>query len=916
MSLETLRVAQRLAAEAGETGLPANRLRITLEYEKAPDIDGERARVEALVDGPNFSLEAIDPLLPNFLVLQFPGVERRISPETQFAAADALVDELGLVSAVPDVGASFITAPDDPSRTEGIGDLFLGVTCWAKEESLAPDWSVKAIKAPNVWAQGTTGAGVVIAQPDSGVATHSELTDALDLSKAANTLDGTDDPTDPLSSTMGNPGHGTATASVVASRQDGNVFGSAPGAKVVPIRCLNNVVLGLDPTPVAKAILHAVHIEADIVSMSLGGGFYSPVMAAAIRQAVQRGIIVIAAAGNCVQPIVVYPARDVNVIGMAGTDHEDKPWKGTSRGKRVTAAAPAENVRVARRTPDDGGNEAAKPSQGTSFATALTAGVAALWVEHFGRDHLRTEAARLGVSVNALFGSVLRSSARKPAGWPNGMGAGIVDAEALLSMDPASIHSIGTPETPDAVSDDALVAMIDQTFDDAEIGSVDWKRIGAETVYLLNDSWLRSERAAGIPVESATRPRVSTGTRTRLPAEVRARIEQDSGFQPPVGIQNTAHRTFARHLAAGAPGTTESSRSLTENAAIDRLRNGQSDEVVNRASAMLTALEGRGIGDRNAQANVMQEARAVISAVGEGRADDLNVSQRVALEALVRLTDRPAYRVINGSIDYNDPLYGEWGGFLGALIDLPSWTRSVGRINLDGTHIGTGFVMGGGRIMTNRHVLEACADEIIGPGGQNWQLERGAVTIDFSDSGDGSQSYSIGGVEMAGPNPINGLENLRNLDAAILNLVEDVSNLPPPLPFAKNLDTGADMVVIGFPARPGTSAIVDPKTGIPSHEIANRLKEIFGTDYGRKYVAPGAVLDAPGDVAGDIKEWILSHDCTTLGGSSGSVVIQFNAQPAVAGLHFSGAPMTANKAHALGQVNRSPLGPLPDAIWT
>ena len=87
--------AQELAASQPENGLPANRLRFTLEYTEIPDPEAERQKIATLLGGNNFSLEPLDPLLPQFLVLQFSGIERRMSPASQFAAADALVDALG-----------------------------------------------------------------------------------------------------------------------------------------------------------------------------------------------------------------------------------------------------------------------------------------------------------------------------------------------------------------------------------------------------------------------------------------------------------------------------------------------------------------------------------------------------------------------------------------------------------------------------------------------------------------------------------------------------------------------------------------------------------------------------------------------------------------------------------------------------
>ena len=229
--------------------------------------------------------------------------------------------------------------------------------------------------------------------------------------------------------------------------------------------------------------------------------------------------------------------------------------------------------------------------------------------------------------------------------------------------------------------------------------------------------------------------------------------------------------------------------------------------------------------------------------------------------------------------------------------------------------MGTGYLMGGGHLMTNRYVLEACADELVGPSGRVWRFDRGAVTIDFSDTGSDGPKHRLTGVLQTGPDRIGDFERLDRLDLAVLSLEANGAALPRPLPLARELDEAADMVVIGFPARPGTSALIDPQTGEVSLEIADRLRAIFGTDYGRKYVSPGRVMAGPGDLAADVESWIATHDATTQGGNSGSALVQFTAQPAVAALHFSGAPLMANKAHALGRVDAHRRGPIGGALW-
>ncbi|MHC2788886.1 hypothetical protein ACVMBZ_008137, partial [Bradyrhizobium liaoningense] len=118
------------------------------------------------------------------------------------------------------------------------------------------------------------------------------------------------------------------------------------------------------------------------------------------------------------------------------------------------------------------------------------------------------------------------------------------------------------------------------------------------------------------------------------------------------------------------------------------------------------------------------------------------------------------------------------------------------------------------------------------------------------------------------------------------------------------LSQKGDMFTVGFPARPSTSSMIDPATGTFSIEVAKRITQIFNVKYGRKYLSPG-VVDRPADVTGDIRRWVFTHDATTLGGNSGSAAIRIMDPFGVCGLHFGGATLTANYAHAVAAVKRS-----------
>jgi serine protease len=925
-ALDILKAVASASEGTIEGTLPPRTIRFALEYDSTPDLAVESDRIAAFLESRKFSLERLDADLPHFLVLQFPGVLRRISTPTLYAMAAELARGLNLVSCVPDVGVPVVVDPGQTgSVTESVvGDAILNFTCWAKEDDGLPKkWAVESIRADKAWVL-TKGAGVIIAQPDTGVSLHPELElGALDLTKAKNILNNTNDPTDPLSDEAGNPGHGTATSSTAISRLLGQIAGSAPEARLVPIRCVDSVILGLDGTPLARAVLHAKRIGADVITMSLGGPFYSPSLAAAIQQAVDAGIIVCAAAGNCVQPIVVYPAWDSNVIALAGIDHNDKPWKGTSRGPKIDVAAPAENVFVARRTPFDGGVGTIKPSQGTSFSTALTAGVAALWIAHFGREAIRKEAQKNGVNVHHLFRAALRKTARPPKSgvWDTAnFGTGIVDAEALLKLPLDKIPP--APPMPAAVATDNPEAAVSTVMIEAvsrRQADFDWKRHGAEAVYLATDAWRRASPSRDMLVESTRKPTPSPELVATAPAVLRTAMGQATdapAMRPPV-ISEPARREFIRSLGARGMGGTESAAATTIEAARANLRGAGLDDLQRLVSDTFKKLDAQGDSVEGAAArrSVLESIGPVVRGLlGPQGEVALPVDHRATLEALVKMKGRPSFRVVSGTIDPHDPLFGEWGGSLIVLPELPTITGAVGRIDGDGSHVGTGFVIGDGVIMTNRHVLEAIAEEVRNSTGSKWVFSFGEVTIDFSENADGSARFRIKSLIATGPDPIEGLVRFPRLDMALLE-VETVNaaglKLPTPLRMIDaraELQQKGDMFTIGFPARPSTSSMIDPATGTFSVEVAKRLTEIFNVKYGKKYLSPG-IVDQPTGVSGDLRNWVFTHDATTLGGNSGSAAIRLMDPLGVSGLHFGGATLTANYAHSIAAVKAS--GVLP-----
>lgn len=328
-------------------------------------------------------------------------------------------------------------------------------------ETEDPAWTHNLLHVPQAWelsenaGRPSRGAGIVVGHPDTGYTLHPRLgPDRLDLDVDRDFIDDDDDAMDPLGQgLLINPGHGTATGSIVVGPAVGSAhgIGVAPQARLLPLRAIRGVAQLFD-SDVARAVDWARSRNAHVISMSLGGkGFFG--LERAIQRAVDAGIIVCAAAGNFVG-FITAPASYANTIAVGGSDFADQPWEGSSRGNRVDVCAPAEAVHVAAfdfaATGDD--RFVVRRNFGTSFAVTHVAGLAALWLAHHGRAALIE---RYGASqLVAAFRTLLASAAvRRPPGWDeDNFGSGIIDAQALLAAElpaPDELIAAGAFAEPD-----------------------------------------------------------------------------------------------------------------------------------------------------------------------------------------------------------------------------------------------------------------------------------------------------------------------------------------------------------------------------------------------------------------------------------------------------------------------------------
>ncbi len=470
--------------------LPA---RFALELRPDQDPAAVRTAVEQVLSGLRIHVSPLSALDQTVLVLDL--LDRALAsarPAACFAAGYALADRFDLVGAEPDLPTVFFPEQRLPQAVEVSGGALSGFPpgCWVDPEAAlepTPAWAIDRMQVPAAWVfseqagRPSRGEDVVVAQPDTGITPHVELV-GVAFVPGFDVIDDDSDPTDPMTE-LGNPGHGTGTASVLVSLASHVVTGSAPKARLMPIRAIESVVRVRQIT-VARAIDWAIREGAHVVTMSLGG-IPASALHRAISRAVEADMIVLAAAGNCVR-LVVWPARYDECIAVAATNAADQPWPGTCRGEPVDISAPGQNVYHAVVLPGGPtGGDAVGQGQGTSFSVALTAGVAALWVAHHGRANVVAAAHARGETVQAMFLRLLQSTARRPTPWDaQAMGPGIVDARALLEasfdvglgLEAATRHSNAPTDGSTSVASLVAEAVGDEAVDDA----LDWHRFGPE----------------------------------------------------------------------------------------------------------------------------------------------------------------------------------------------------------------------------------------------------------------------------------------------------------------------------------------------------------------------------------------------------------------------------------------------------
>jgi len=199
------------------------------------------------------------------------------------------------------------------------------------------------------------GSGVLVGILDSGIEPHPQFDDLYIVN------------IDLVGGGMAGPGaaHGTSVASIISGRE-----GIAPQSELFVVRVLDDQGLG-NSYHVAEGIVQAVDMGVDLLNLSLGVYEDSFLLRQAIDYAHQRGVVLVAAAGNEGYAELPFPAAYDEVLAVTAVDARGNQAIFPNQSERIDFAAPGVGIFTA------GEDSGTVSFSGTSAAAPFVTGTLA-----------------------------------------------------------------------------------------------------------------------------------------------------------------------------------------------------------------------------------------------------------------------------------------------------------------------------------------------------------------------------------------------------------------------------------------------------------------------------------------------------------------------------------------------------------
>lgn len=237
--------------------------------------------------------------------------------------------------------------------------------------------------------------------------------------------------------------HGTGVASIIAGSHP-EVPGVAPGVEILSIPIINEQGVSTS-FHLSEAIVLAVDAGAELINVSLGGQ-HNPILEQAVNYAIDRGTLIVAAAGNESASNLSFPAGYQGVVSVGSIDALGQHVQFSNRSESLDFVAPGVGLPAAT------GEDQAFLFTGTSSSTPVVTGSIAAVMTEFGPQPLTPLQALQELTSYA-------NEAGLPGQDPQ-FGQGIIDVGRTL-------RSQGEP-----VSDIALASLIPTTDIDQQNSSL------------------------------------------------------------------------------------------------------------------------------------------------------------------------------------------------------------------------------------------------------------------------------------------------------------------------------------------------------------------------------------------------------------------------------------------------------------
>ena len=229
-------------------------------------------------------------------------------------------------------------------------------------------WALDAVNINNVWKDNFWGSSSVkVAVVDTGVnAKHPDLkniTAGISYHYRRQSHESDD-----------HNGHGTFISGIIGAENNNGIgiSGLMPGVKIIPVRVFDEGGGLASVADVAKGVIYAADKGADVINMSYGDEYYSRTEEEAVKYALSKNALLIAAVGNESSKQALYPAAYNGVIGVGAVNTNLTHARFSNYNKTVDVVAPGCIILSTTN------NKSYAYESGTSFSTAHVSALAAM----------------------------------------------------------------------------------------------------------------------------------------------------------------------------------------------------------------------------------------------------------------------------------------------------------------------------------------------------------------------------------------------------------------------------------------------------------------------------------------------------------------------------------------------------------